>query len=32
MNNEQFWFLMRYLNRIADDERLNTSHISPLSH
>jgi len=28
MSNEQFRFLIRYLNRIADDERLNTSHIS----
>ena len=28
MSNEQFLFLMRFLNRIADDERLNTSHIS----
>ena len=28
MSNEQFHFLMRFLNRMADDERLNTSHIS----
>lgn len=28
MSNEQFLFLMRFLNRMADDERLNTSHIS----
>jgi hypothetical protein len=28
MNNEQFHFLMRFLNQMADDERLNTSHIS----
>ncbi|MHB8208660.1 hypothetical protein [Mucilaginibacter sp.] len=28
MSNEQFQFLMRFLNRIADDGRLNTSHIS----
>ncbi|GAC1314241.1 MAG: hypothetical protein NVSMB24_38610 [Mucilaginibacter sp.] len=28
MSNEQFQFLMRFLNRMADDERLNTSHIS----
>jgi hypothetical protein len=28
MSNEQFQFLMRFLNRIADDKRLNTSHIS----
>ncbi|HEY8784134.1 MAG TPA: hypothetical protein VIM16_21075 [Mucilaginibacter sp.] len=28
MSNEQFQFLMRFLNRMADDDRLNTSHIS----
>ena len=28
MSNEQFQFLIRFLNRMADDERLNTSHIS----
>jgi hypothetical protein len=28
MNNEQFQFLMRFLNRMADDDRLNTSHVS----
>ncbi|GAC1312812.1 MAG: hypothetical protein NVSMB24_35020 [Mucilaginibacter sp.] len=28
MSNEQFQFLMRFLNRMADDERLTTSHIS----
>lgn len=28
MSNEQFHFLMRFLNQMADDERLNTSHIS----
>lgn len=28
MSKEQFHFLMRFLNRMADDERLNTSHIS----
>jgi len=28
MSNEQFYFLMRFLNRMADEERLNTSHIS----
>jgi len=28
MSNEHFQFLMRFLNRMADDERLNTSHIS----
>ena len=28
MSNEQFHFLIRFLNRMADDERLNTSHIS----
>lgn len=28
MNNEQFKFLMRFLNRLADDNRLNTSHLS----
>jgi hypothetical protein len=28
MSNEQFLFLIRFLNRIADEERLNTSHIS----
>lgn len=28
MSNEQFHFLMRFLNRMADDGRLNTSHIS----
>ena len=28
MSNEQFQFLMRFLNRMADDGRLNTSHIS----
>ncbi|CAN5267072.1 hypothetical protein BH09BAC6_BH09BAC6_20670 [soil metagenome] len=28
MSNEQFQFLMRFLHRMADDERLNTSHIS----
>jgi len=28
MSSEQFHFLMRFLNRMADDERLNTSHIS----
>jgi hypothetical protein len=27
MSSNQFHFLMRFLNRIADDERLNTSHI-----
>jgi hypothetical protein len=28
MSNEQFQFLIRFLNRMANDERLNTSHIS----
>lgn len=28
MSKEDFQFLMRFLNRMADDERLNTSHIS----
>lgn len=28
MSNEQIQFLIRFLNRMADDERLNTSHIS----
>jgi hypothetical protein len=28
MSNEQFQFLMRFLNRMADDDRLNTSNIS----
>jgi len=28
MSNEKFQFLMRFLNKIADDERLNASHIS----
>lgn len=28
MSNEQFQFLMRFLNRMADDDRVNTSHIS----
>lgn len=28
MSNEHFQFLIRFLNRMADDERLNTSHIS----
>jgi len=28
MSNEQFQFLMRFLNRMADDGQLNTSHIS----
>lgn len=28
MSKEQIQFLMRFLNRMADDERLNTSHIS----
>lgn len=28
MSKEHIQFLMRFLNRIADDERLNTSHIS----
>ena len=28
MSNEQFQFLMRFLNRMADEGRLNTSHIS----
>lgn len=28
MSSEQFQFLMRFLNRLADEERLNTSHIS----
>lgn len=28
MSNEQFKFLIHFLNRIAVDERLNTSHIS----
>jgi len=28
MSKEHFQFLTRFLNRMADDERLNTSHIS----
>lgn len=28
MSKDHFKFLMRFLNRMADDERLNTSHIS----
>jgi hypothetical protein len=28
MSKEHIQFLMRFLNRMADDERLNTSHIS----
>jgi hypothetical protein len=28
MSNEQFQFLMRFLNRMADEGRLSTSHIS----
>jgi len=28
MSKEQFQFLIRFLNRMADDGRLNTSHIS----
>jgi hypothetical protein len=28
MSKEHFQFLMRFLNRVADDQRLNTSHIS----
>lgn len=28
MSNGQFQFLMRFLNRMADDDRLNTSHVS----
>ena len=28
MSSEQFHFLMRFLNRVADDVRLNTSHTS----
>ncbi len=28
MNNEHFHFLIRFFNKIANEERLNTSHIS----
>ncbi len=28
MSKEQFQFLIHFLNRIADDNRLNTSHVS----
>lgn len=28
MNNDHFYFLVRFFNKMANEERLNTSHIS----